>query len=362
MTQTSELTDPVLRAAEEAAGKGDFEAAERLLRELLASQESRLGSSHPDLANTLNNLAVVCERLEKYDDAERGYRRAHAIAVASLPPRHPFVATSIKNLVDFCKARNIPIWRPPVASKEPDAVVDAPAPAAEAGTKQEPAEPLRLTLAPPRKVVSWRTAGGVAFAAISLAMIVSAATWWDAGSAAPRSPETLGAGRSPSAGDAGAPPETPSTSPSTVARVDPAPIVEVPADDSGSRPGERVEGDLLRVPANPAGVTVMTAEVCGEFERRGSPDWNCTPVSGETTPRLLTFYTRLGAKTATTVEHRWYYAGRLHQTMKLNVPAQGGGYRTYSRNTVSPERTGEWKVELRTPDGEILKEEHFVVR
>ena len=78
---------------------------------------------------------------------------------------------------------------------------------------------------------------------------------------------------------------------------------------------------------------------------------------------MLTFYNRLSARAATTIEHRWYYGGRLHQTMRLAVPAtQGAGYRTYSRNTVPPERAGEWKVELRTSDGRVLREERFMIR
>jgi Protein of unknown function (DUF2914) len=40
----------------------------------------------------------------------------------------------------------------------------------------------------------------------------------------------------------------------------------------------------------------------------------------------------------------------------------GTGYRTFSRTTVSPERAGDWKVELRAADGTLLREEHFVIR
>jgi hypothetical protein len=108
---------------------------------------------------------------------------------------------------------------------------------------------------------------------------------------------------------------------------------------------------------------VMSAAVCSDLVRRGTPDWDCTRVAGATPPRMLTFYNRLTAASPTTIEHRWYFEGRLHQTMKLAVPAaQGAGYRTYSRNTVTPERAGEWKVEVRTSDGQVLQEERFLVR
>src|SRR5215467_9822245 len=109
---------PMIEAAQEAAAAGEYVAAERLLRDAAAIQEATLGSSHADLATTLNNLAFVCERANKIDEAERGYRRAHAIAVASLQPGHPFTVTSLKNLVDFCAAHQIPIWKPPAVGLE----------------------------------------------------------------------------------------------------------------------------------------------------------------------------------------------------------------------------------------------------
>src|SRR5690606_7019711 len=70
-----------------------------------AFQEQELGPSHPDLANTLNNLGIVCENAGKLDDAEAFYERASGMAAATLPADHPFVATSRRNLDDFTRAR-----------------------------------------------------------------------------------------------------------------------------------------------------------------------------------------------------------------------------------------------------------------
>jgi len=52
----------MIDAAQQAAAAGDYAASERLLRDAAATQEATLGSSHPDLAITLNNLAFVCEQ------------------------------------------------------------------------------------------------------------------------------------------------------------------------------------------------------------------------------------------------------------------------------------------------------------
>jgi hypothetical protein len=49
--------------------------------------------------------------------------------------------------------------------------------------------------------------------------------------------------------------------------------------------------------------------------------------------------------------------------MRLRISANpSDGYRTYSSNTISVERAGDWKVELRAADGTLLHEERFVVR
>src|SRR5713101_4199348 len=98
----------VVEAAEQAAAADDYASAERLLREAADLQQASLGPLHPDLANTLNNLGVLCDIMQKPADAELCYRRAYAIATAVLPPDHPFVGTSRKNLEDFCKSQGKP--------------------------------------------------------------------------------------------------------------------------------------------------------------------------------------------------------------------------------------------------------------
>src|SRR5437867_4454680 len=101
----------VIEAAEQAASIGDYVAAELRLREAAALQETQLGPFHPDLANTLNNLAVVYDRADSPAEAEFCYRRAYAIATTAYAPDHPLVVTSQKNLEDFCKARGRPFDR-----------------------------------------------------------------------------------------------------------------------------------------------------------------------------------------------------------------------------------------------------------
>src|SRR5258708_32605783 len=84
----------LLDRAERAATAGDLASADELLRSAARIQEAELGPLHPDLANTLNNLAIVAERTGRPSEAETLYRRAAAIAAAALPPGHPMGAES----------------------------------------------------------------------------------------------------------------------------------------------------------------------------------------------------------------------------------------------------------------------------
>jgi len=349
----ADVLDPVsmIGAAEQAAAAGDYPEAERLLREAAARQEADLGSRHPDLATTLNNLAFVCERLNKYDDAERGYRRAHAIAVASLSPGHPVIATSLKNLVDFCAAHEIPIWKPPAArsSDESDSLTLSLEP------KPHITEP-RVDAAPdvrgelvgssnrsPSRTIAAAVLGVAAIVVLAFAMQGRGA--YSPSHPSPPTETTPAVTREPE--------------PEVMKREPPFAVETRPATPSAPvEPPQPREASVTS-----ASVTVLSAQLCSALEKRGSPDWQCAVADGDLKPGTYMFYTRLLTNAATAVEHRWYRDGRIHQAMKLRVaPAAGGGYRTFSINTVSPERAGEWKVELRSADGSVLHEQQFVVR
>jgi hypothetical protein len=76
----------------------------------------------------------------------------------------------------------------------------------------------------------------------------------------------------------------------------------------------------------------------------------------------MVFYTRVASGRDTTIEHRWYRDGRLHQTVPLRIRANPSGFRTYSRTGITADRSGSWKVELRAQDGQLLDEKTFVVQ
>ena len=353
---------PIIEAAQQAAAASDYSEAERLLRQAAAKQEASLGSLHPDLASTLNNLALVCERANKVDEAERGYRRAHAIAVASLSPGHPFVTTSLKNLVDFCAAHEIPIWKPPVARSD-----ETSSPVPEAEAQPEPVLPVNeagWTLSP-------RT---MALASLGVAVVVAVTL----GVQGRGTQNTSSANDSPAT--ATTPPALigkpePPVTPESRANTPPAPVERPTPPAPAERPMPPAPAERPTPPApverstppetssTSASVSVLNAQVCSALEKRGSPDWQCVPLDGDPQPGLYILYTRLLTNADTTVEHRWYRGEHLHQVRRLRVVASPGrGYRTYSSNAISPERAGDWKVELRGADGTVLREEHLVIR
>src|SRR5262245_12293359 len=127
----------IIRAAERAAEARNFKAAENLLREAARLQEASLGPRHADLANTLNNLGIVCEMTDKPDEAEQYFRRAVSIARTSLPADHPFVATSQKNLRDFCETRGKKVEAGPLVEVPATPPSEVPEPAQEVASTVE---------------------------------------------------------------------------------------------------------------------------------------------------------------------------------------------------------------------------------
>jgi hypothetical protein len=343
MPEARELRS-VIEAAEQAASVGDYVTAELNLREAAALQETQLGPFHTDLANTLNNLGVIYERADSPAEAELCYRRAYAIATMALAPDHPFVATSRKNLEDFCKARGRPFQRSAVRRERP-------ATRTPVGRSSRPI------------LVS-------AVGAVGFAMLVVAVLWFrssvpDESSPASRTqpspqyqepaPERVPVepNREPQEAAAEGNTLVPRNGDSSIVRGGGRSVAP-----ESNRPVTRES----RTPATsaPVVVTIAEAHLCS---RLSTTDWRCDPVSSPVDAGLLFFYTRVKASNNTTVQHRWYHEDRLRQSVELRIQVNAvSGYRTYTRRTVSADNIGNWRVEVRAQDGSILHEERFVVR
>jgi hypothetical protein len=317
----------VIKAAERTAEAGDHASAERLLREAARLQEANLGPRHPDLANTLNNLGVVCEMTGKFADAEQYFRRAVSIARTSLHPDHPFVATSQKNLRDFCETRGTQV-------ELPAPLPDAPKPAQEVSAPTADPEESQLSATTLFRRVALGALGPIAMLMVVLAVGL------------PRlgAPELNAPAREPSIDSP--PVVVPPLESSAVTEATPLPTPDEPATvtTAGS---EDAEEDVL----------VVRASLCGDLE-----DWSCDPSDDPVPPGPLFFYTQIKSASATTIQHRWYHDDRLLQTVALRVqPNRRAGYRTYSRNVMTSESAGRWRVEVRSEDGALLHTERFAV-
>ena len=78
--------------------EGRYAEAEPLYKRSLAILEKALGPEHPDVAQSLNNLAELYRQQGRYADAEPLYKRSLAIREKALGPEHPDVAQSLNNL------------------------------------------------------------------------------------------------------------------------------------------------------------------------------------------------------------------------------------------------------------------------
>ena len=169
----------------------------------------------------------------------------------------------------------------------------------------------------------------------------------------------------------GDPVEETTSRPAAPARETPAPRPTPPTAEPITRrqptaepaPPTRSEADAVSTmptpPARSAVIpTVAAAQLCTALRA-----WRCEAADSLVPPGPMFFFTQVKSAAATTIEHRWYQGDRLRQAVQLPIQANpGAGYRTYSRNTISSDRAGDWRVELRSADGTVLHEERFTVR
>jgi Tfp pilus assembly protein PilF len=69
----------------------------------MTATETAFGPDHPDMAQALNNLAVVYKRQGRNADAEQLYKRSVATLEKTLGPNHPDLAGVLQNLAVFYK-------------------------------------------------------------------------------------------------------------------------------------------------------------------------------------------------------------------------------------------------------------------
>ncbi|MGB7445248.1 MAG: tetratricopeptide repeat protein, partial [Coleofasciculaceae cyanobacterium] len=86
------------RRITELRNQGKYDEAIPLAERFLAIRKKVLGSEHPDVATSLNNLAYLYESQGRYEQAEPLYHQALEMYQRLLGQEHPDVATSLNNL------------------------------------------------------------------------------------------------------------------------------------------------------------------------------------------------------------------------------------------------------------------------
>ena len=86
-------------------GQSAYKGAEKWYRQCLKATRNRLGNDHPDVASSLNNLALLYESQGRYEKAEPLYLQALELRKRLLGDDHPDVATSLNNLAGLYKSQ-----------------------------------------------------------------------------------------------------------------------------------------------------------------------------------------------------------------------------------------------------------------
>jgi len=387
----------LVEAAAQAAASGDYASAERLLREAARIQELRLGQEHPDVANTLNNLAIVCEIREKPEEAERCYRRAFAIATGALGPDHPFTVTSGNNLKAFClgHGKAVDLVTPAEPSLGPeasgsDAASGLPEGSVTASSSAASSDPQAMSEEAPSRAFPSRFSRSLQIGSLAAIVLVLGLVVVFVGSPGKRpggrSPDRREAGigetagsaasaREPSASGKVTAPSTPGPSSTSAAEsVAAAPTAGATAASGRSAPRATAPtaaaSAVATAPERTTSATltgVAAALICTTLATRGEggrpASWRCEPAKTPAPAGPLSFYTRIKSPRDTTVRHLWYQGDQLRQSVELQVRASPTeGYRTFSRFTVSSAAGSNWRVELRTDKGVLLHEERIAVR
>ncbi|MBI2891511.1 MAG: DUF2914 domain-containing protein [Nitrospirae bacterium] len=106
-----------------------------------------------------------------------------------------------------------------------------------------------------------------------------------------------------------------------------------------------------------AGLEVREAVVALGVENR-QPTGSGTSFPADV-GRLSAFTRIESVEERTTVKHVWYHGDRKMFEMVLEVGPKS--WRTWSSKRILPEWTGEWRVEVLSPDGTLMKKLVFSI-
>ncbi|HTN42517.1 MAG TPA: DUF2914 domain-containing protein [Nitrospiria bacterium] len=92
---------------------------------------------------------------------------------------------------------------------------------------------------------------------------------------------------------------------------------------------------------------------------------NLTPVkpalSFDSTVGKLYCFTRIKSdRPPAFIKHLWFQGDKM--VMEVTLPVKSTSWRTYSTKTILPSASGDWKVDVTSEDGTVLKTLNFRIR
>lgn len=79
-----------------------------------------------------------------------------------------------------------------------------------------------------------------------------------------------------------------------------------------------------------------------------------------TVGKLYCFTKVVGAKQPTEIKHVWFFDNK--EVTSVTLPVKAISWRTFSAKTIPQDAKGEWRVEIQSTDGNILKTLSFKVQ
>lgn len=83
---------------------GKYDRAVVVAKKALEVAETNVGTNHPDVSTSLNNLALLHDNQVQYAQAEPLLKRSLAIKEKALGPDHPNLAKNFENLATLFRA------------------------------------------------------------------------------------------------------------------------------------------------------------------------------------------------------------------------------------------------------------------
>lgn len=105
-------------------------------------------------------------------------------------------------------------------------------------------------------------------------------------------------------------------------------------------------------------VSVIEAEICERIVAH-KPVGVGDKFSSET--KTLTCFTKIKSSQEIGMKHIWYFNGKQSLEVPLKISASTGGWRAFSAKTMTPSCKGEWKVDIVTSNGTLIKSLPFTI-